>query len=108
MKKMIYLAFILFLLAASVFANTPAVKINQEVPTILIDTDKENFDIRVMYAFVKLYQINEKFDLGQVVIKINDENAEELKVLVRKCDLEKLANREIDYKTFIRDYAKFI
>ena len=108
MKKLLYTALVTILIVTASFGNNVAVNVNEEIPTVLVDAKESNFDIRVMYAFVKLYQENKNFDLGQVIVKLENEDAEDLKVLVKKSDLEKLVNRDIEYKTFIKEFVKFM
>ncbi|NPE28338.1 hypothetical protein HNV12_10280 [Methanococcoides sp. SA1] len=108
MKKLLYTVLVTILISTAAFGNNVAVNVYEEVPTVLVDAKEENLDTRIMYAFVKLYQENNNFDLGQVIVKLDNEDAEDVKVLVRKSDLEKLVNRDVEYKTFIKEFAKFM
>ena len=108
MKKILYTVLVLTVLVSGAFAKNYSMKVYEEVPTVFVEVKDNNFDIRVMYGFVKLYQENKNFDLGQVIVKVADTKSENIKVIVRKDDLEKLVNRDVDYNQFIKEYAKFI
>jgi hypothetical protein len=108
MKRLLCTVIFLGLMLSPLMAHNVSVKVFEEVPTIVVDVKENNFDIKVMYAFVKLYQEYENFDLGQIVIRLQDKDDQNIKVLVRKSDLEKLVNRDVDYTKFIKEYAKFI
>lgn len=107
MKK-IYLLLAITLVFSFAFGNDVKARVYEEVPTIVVEQNDQNLDIRVMYGFVRLYQENKNFNLGQVIVKIDDDKTEDVKVLVTKKDLEKLVNRDVDYNNFIKNYAKFI
>ena len=109
MKKLLVTTLIVTIILTTAIAENVEVTVYEKVPTVLVEGEKTNLDLRVMYGFIKLYQDNKSFNLGQVIVKIKDDNEiREVKVLVTKDDLEKFINRDVDYSKFIREYAKFI
>eukprot|EP01156_Anaeramoeba_ignava_P017168 Anaeramoba_ignava/a647982_11.p1 GENE.a647982_11~~a647982_11.p1 ORF type:complete len:115 (-),score=19.20 a647982_11:30-374(-) len=107
MKK-IYLLLAVTLVFSFAFGKDVKTRVFEEVPTVVVEKNGQNLDVRVMYGFVRLYQENKSFNFGQVIVKIDDENTEDVKVLVTKKDLEKFVNRDVEFSSFIREYVKFI
>ncbi len=106
MKKALFLIAIITIMTSVLIAGSVSVNVYEKVPTVLVKLENKDFDTRAMYAMIKLYQENQNFNLGQIIIKMNP--SEEVKVLVKKKDLEKLLNRDVEYTKFMKTYAIFI